>query len=70
MEYHKLEKWKDGSLMYVERDFKGHFIKIKDIGIWNNEGFYIFEKKFGLTVILPIFKGDKDLIKRLENYGD
>ena len=45
-----LEKWKDGTYRYVERDTKGHFKKVENkhnsktkfyqgqkVGIWNNE---------------------------------
>jgi hypothetical protein len=43
--YDKIEKWKDGSLRYVERDNKGHFKSSSEnrfytgqnVGVWNKE---------------------------------
>ena len=43
--YDKLEKWKDGSIRYIERDDKGHFKTSSNkklfigqkVGVWNTE---------------------------------
>ena len=43
--YDKLEKWKDGTIRYVERDNKGHFKSSSEskfyicqkVGVWNKE---------------------------------
>lgn len=43
--YDKLEKWKDGTIRYVNRDSKGHFTKSthknlisgQKVGVWNKE---------------------------------
>lgn len=43
--YDKLEKWKDGTIRYVERDNKGHFKRSSEkkfysgqnVGVWNKE---------------------------------
>ena len=43
--YDKLEKWKDGTIRYVNRDSKGHFLSSvhakfttsQKVGIWNKE---------------------------------
>lgn len=43
--YEKLEKWKDGSIRYVNRDSLGHFAKSihekfytsQNVGVWNKE---------------------------------
>jgi protein gp37 len=42
--YDKLEKWRDGSIRFVTRDNKGHFIKSNEkfysgqkVGVWNRE---------------------------------
>jgi hypothetical protein len=43
--YDKLEKWKDGTIRFVERDNKGHFkvsseskfVTSQKVGVWNKE---------------------------------
>ena len=43
--FDKLEKWRDGTIRYIERDNKGHFKSSSDskfyigqnVGVWNKE---------------------------------